>query len=55
MKYGNTHGVCEDSQGNIYIHHTVHATSESTDTMVVFDEQGTFVPGAANSRAARMV
>jgi len=43
MKYGNTHGVCEDSQGNIYIHHTVHATSESTDTMVVFDEQGTFV------------
>ena len=21
IKYGNTHGVCEDSQGRIYIHH----------------------------------
>jgi hypothetical protein len=43
IKYGNTHGVCEDSQGNIYIHHTVHATSDSLDTMVVFDEKGKFV------------
>jgi hypothetical protein len=43
IKYGNTHGVCEDSQGNIYIHHTVHATSESLDTIVVFDRNGKFV------------
>jgi hypothetical protein len=43
LRYGNTHGVCEDSQGNIYIHHTVHATSESLDTMVVFDPKGKFV------------
>jgi hypothetical protein len=43
IKYGNTHGVCEDSQGNIYIHHTVHATSGSLDTMVVFDHKGKFV------------
>jgi hypothetical protein len=43
IKYGNTHGVCEDSQGNIYIHHTVHATSESPDTMVVFNSKGKFV------------
>ena len=43
LKYGNTHGVCEDSQGNIYVHHTVHATSERHDTMVVFDRQGRFV------------
>ncbi len=43
IKYGNTHGVSEDSQGNIYIHHTVHATSESLDTMVVFDARGKFV------------
>lgn len=43
IRYGNTHGVCEDSQGHIYIHHTVHATSESLDTMVVFDEKGKFV------------
>jgi sugar lactone lactonase YvrE len=43
IKYGNTHGVCEDSQGNIYVHHTVHSTSESADTMVVFDKKGRFV------------
>jgi hypothetical protein len=43
IQYGNTHGVCEDSQGNIYVHHTVHANSDSLDTMVVFDHQGKFV------------
>jgi hypothetical protein len=43
IRYGNTHGVCEDSQGHIYIHHTVHATSEQADTMVVFDRKGKFV------------
>jgi hypothetical protein len=43
IKYGNTHGVGEDSQGNIYIHHTVHSTSESLDTIVVFDGNGRFV------------
>jgi hypothetical protein len=43
IRYGNTHGVCQDSQGRIYVHHTVHAGSESHDTMVVFDEKGRFV------------
>ncbi len=43
IKYGNTHGVCVDSQGFVYVHHTVHDTSESHDTMVVFDEKGQFV------------
>jgi hypothetical protein len=43
LKWGNTHGVVEDSQGQIYVHHTVHATSESADSMVVFDEHGKFV------------
>jgi DNA-binding beta-propeller fold protein YncE len=43
IKYGNTHGVCQDSQGRIYIHHTVNAASESSDSMVVFDENGKFV------------
>jgi sugar lactone lactonase YvrE len=42
-KYGNTHGVCEDSQGRIYVHHTVNATSESSDSMVVFDPNGKFI------------
>ena len=43
IKWGNTHGVVEDSQGNIYVHHTVHATSDSADSMVVFDSKGKFV------------
>lgn len=43
IKYGNTHGVVEDSHGNIYIHHTVYKDSESADTMVVFDAKGKFV------------
>ncbi len=43
IKYGNTHGVSEDSQDHIYVHHTVHSTSESSDTMVVFDEKGKFI------------
>ena len=43
LRWGNTHGVVEDSEGNIYVHHTVHATSGSADTMVVFDRAGTFV------------
>jgi hypothetical protein len=43
IRYGNTHGVVVDSQGHVYIHHTVHSTSESEDTMVVFDSKGKFV------------
>src|ERR1051325_8582294 len=43
IKYGNTHSVVEDSHGNIYVHHTVHATSHSADSVVVFDSKGKFV------------
>jgi hypothetical protein len=43
IRYGNTHGVCEDAQGQIYIHHTVNAASERHDSMVVFDRDGRFV------------
>ena len=43
IQYGNTHGVCEDSHGRIYIHHTVNKASESHDTMVVFDKKGKFI------------
>ena len=42
IQYGNTHGVVEDSQGRIYVHHTVGSTSESSDSMVVFDAKGKF-------------
>jgi hypothetical protein len=43
LAWGNTHGVVEDSQGHIYVHHTVHASSASPDSMVVFDSKGRFV------------
>ena len=43
IRYGNTHGVVEDSQGRIYVHHTVNKTSERHDSMVVFDGKGKFV------------
>ena len=43
IKYGNTHSVAEDSQGHIYVHHTVHETSQSPDAVVVFDAKGKFV------------
>src|SRR5690348_56172 len=43
IKYGNTHSVCEDQHGNIYVHHTVHKTSQSLDSVVVFDAKGKFV------------
>jgi len=43
IKYGNTHSVVEDSQGHIYVHHTVHKDSQSPDSVVVFDDKGKFV------------
>src|SRR4051794_28676313 len=43
IRWGNTHGVVEDAQRQIYVHHTVHATSDSADTIVVFDRDGRFV------------
>jgi len=43
IKWGNTHNVVEDAQGHIYVHHTVHASSVSADSVVVFDAKGKFV------------
>ena len=41
--WGNTHGVAEDSQGRIYIKHTVGKGSRCEDAVVVFDAEGRFV------------
>jgi len=43
IKYGNTHGIVEDSHGRFYVFHTVNKNSVSTDAMVVFDAKGKFV------------
>ncbi len=40
IRYGNVHGVQIDTNGLIYIHHTVHATSQSDHSVVVFDRDG---------------
>ncbi|HEX8310242.1 MAG TPA: twin-arginine translocation signal domain-containing protein [Chthoniobacteraceae bacterium] len=43
ISYGNTHGVAEDSQGRIYIKHTVGKNSMKGDAIVVFDADGKFI------------
>ena len=43
IRYGNCHGVQVDSQGLVYIHHTVHESSPSDHSVVVFDQDGKFV------------
>ncbi|GMU38685.1 MAG: hypothetical protein AMXMBFR22_28760 [Phycisphaerae bacterium] len=43
LKWGDTHGVCQDSQGRIYIGHTVHPDSERADAIAVFDPEGKFI------------
>lgn len=43
ITYGNTHAVVQDSERRVYIAHTVHATSKSNDTLLVFDEKGKFI------------
>jgi len=48
MRLGNTHGVVEDSQGNIYVAHTVHASSERKDTLLVFDNKGRLIRSWGN-------
>lgn len=43
LRWGNTHGVVEDSQHHIYIAHTSHASAERHDTLVVFDSRGKYI------------
>jgi hypothetical protein len=43
IRWGNTHGIAQDSQGFIYINHSVHADSPAADSLVVFDPKGKFV------------
>jgi hypothetical protein len=43
IKLGNCHSVVQDSNGFIYIHHTVHKDSPSGHSVVVYDPKGKFV------------
>jgi hypothetical protein len=42
-RLGNTHGVVEDSQGRIFVKHTVGKGSTCEDAILVFDERGSFI------------
>jgi len=43
MVWGDTHGLAQDSQGNIYVGHTVHASSMRPEAIVVYDSKGKFI------------
>jgi len=43
IKLGNCHSVVQDSNGFIYLHHTVHKESQSGHSVVVYDPKGKFV------------
>ena len=43
LVWGDTHGLCQDEAGNIYVGHTVHKSSMRGEAIVVFDEKGRFL------------
>jgi hypothetical protein len=43
LLWGETHGVAQDSEGRIYIAHTVHPDSVRKESIVVFDDKGRFI------------
>jgi hypothetical protein len=43
IKFGNTHGIVITSDRRIVVAHTTHKTSESPDSICIFDEQGNFI------------
>jgi len=43
LVWGDTHGLCQDEQGHIYVGHTVNKSSMRGEAIVVFDEKGQFV------------
>lgn len=43
LLWGDTHGLAQDRHGHIYVAHTVHEGSVSSDAVVEFDPKGKFV------------
>jgi len=43
LMWGDTHGLAVDHQGRIYVAHTVHPSSVSSDAVVVYDQHGKFI------------
>ena len=43
LVWGDTHGLCQDAAGNIYVAHTVNRSSMRGEAIVVYDASGKFV------------
>jgi hypothetical protein len=43
LVWGDTHGLCQDAAGNIYVAHTVNKASMRGEAIVVYDASGRFV------------
>lgn len=43
LVWGDTHGLAQDQQGNIYVAHTVNKSSMRGEAVVVYDASGRFV------------
>jgi len=43
LVWGDTHGLAQDAQGNIYVAHTVNKSSMRGEAIVVFDASGKFI------------
>ncbi|HEY1791478.1 MAG TPA: hypothetical protein VGG34_01055 [Opitutaceae bacterium] len=43
LVWGDTHGLCQDASGNIYVAHTVNKSSMRGEAIVVYDADGRFV------------
>jgi len=43
MVWGDTHAVCQDAGGNIYLSHTVGKASMRGESVVVYDARGRFI------------
>jgi hypothetical protein len=43
LVWGDTHGLCQDAEGNIYVAHTVNKASMRGEAVVVYDSQGKFI------------
>src|SRR3989475_6468760 len=43
LVWGDTHGLAQDEQGNIYVAHTVNKSSTRGEAVVVYDSSGRFI------------
>ena len=54
LVWGDTHGLCQDEQGHIYVGHTVHKSSMRGEAIVVFTRKAaSFEPLARGSGVER--